>query len=130
MDAAITTARSAFRIPVTRSTPHLAGSTALMMLLMGLLSAEWRGLLGAEDSSRPNIVLIMADDMGYTDIGCYGSEIRTPNLDSLARNGLRLTVLQYFPLLPDPRGVVNRAVFPPGGDRPDDWRPGLGCLSW
>ena len=91
MDAATTTARSAFRIPVTRSTPHLAGSTALMMLLMGLLSAEWRGLLGAEDSSRPNIVLIMADDMGYNDIGCYGSEIRTPNLDSLARNGLRLT---------------------------------------
>ncbi|MBL8235858.1 MAG: arylsulfatase [Bryobacterales bacterium] len=40
---------------------------------------------------RPNIVLIMADDMGYSDIGPYGSEIPTPNLDSLARNGLRFT---------------------------------------
>ena len=40
---------------------------------------------------RPNIVLIMADDMGYTDIGCYGSEIETPVLDRLAGNGLRFT---------------------------------------
>jgi arylsulfatase len=38
---------------------------------------------------RPNIVLIMSDDMGYSDIGCYGSEIRTPTLDRLAANGLR-----------------------------------------
>lgn len=40
---------------------------------------------------RPNILLIMADDMGYSDIGCYGSEIRTPNLDGLAANGLRFS---------------------------------------
>ncbi|MDP6071357.1 MAG: arylsulfatase [SAR202 cluster bacterium] len=42
-------------------------------------------------SRRPNIVLILADDMGFSDIGCYGSEIRTPNLDSLADNGLQFT---------------------------------------
>ena len=42
-------------------------------------------------ANRPNIVLIMADDMGYTDIGCYGSEIETPVLDRLAGNGLRFT---------------------------------------
>lgn len=41
--------------------------------------------------SRPNIVLIMADDMGYSDIGCYGGEIETPNLDRLAANGLRFS---------------------------------------
>jgi arylsulfatase A-like enzyme len=41
--------------------------------------------------SRPNIVLIMADDMGYSDIGCYGGEVRTPNLDRLAERGLRFT---------------------------------------
>ncbi len=41
--------------------------------------------------TRPNIILIMSDDMGYSDIGCYGSEIHTPNLDALARNGLRFT---------------------------------------
>ncbi|HBV64800.1 MAG TPA: arylsulfatase [Rhodopirellula sp.] len=42
-------------------------------------------------ADKPNIVLIMADDMGYTDIGCYGSEIETPVLDRLAGNGLRFT---------------------------------------
>ena len=42
-------------------------------------------------AKQPNIVLIMADDMGYTDIGCYGSEIKTPTLDGLARNGVRFT---------------------------------------
>ena len=40
---------------------------------------------------RPNIVLIMADDMGYSDIGSYGGEINTPNLDRLAENGIRFT---------------------------------------
>jgi len=41
--------------------------------------------------ARPNIVLIMADDMGFSDLGCYGSEIETPNLDKLADNGIRYT---------------------------------------
>ncbi|HWQ54480.1 MAG TPA: arylsulfatase [Bryobacteraceae bacterium] len=40
---------------------------------------------------RPNIILIMADDMGFSDIGCYGGEIATPNLDRLARRGVRFT---------------------------------------
>ena len=40
---------------------------------------------------RPNIIVMMADDMGFSDIGCYGGEIRTPNLDRLARRGVRFT---------------------------------------
>ncbi|TCD12235.1 arylsulfatase [Pedobacter frigidisoli] len=40
-------------------------------------------------NKKPNILLIMADDMGYSDIGCYGSEIKTPNLDRLAQKGIR-----------------------------------------
>lgn len=42
-------------------------------------------------ASRPNIVIFLADDMGYSDIGCFGSEIRTPNIDKLAADGLRFT---------------------------------------
>src|SRR5437899_10080227 len=42
-------------------------------------------------ADRPNIVVILADDMGYSDLGCYGGEIATPNLDGLAANGLRFT---------------------------------------
>lgn len=41
--------------------------------------------------TRPNIILIMADDMGYSDIGCFGSEIETPNIDRLASEGIRFT---------------------------------------
>ena len=42
-------------------------------------------------AKRPNVIIVMADDMGWSDIGCYGSEIETPNLDRLAKNGLRFT---------------------------------------
>ncbi|HEX7446058.1 MAG TPA: arylsulfatase [Pirellulales bacterium] len=44
-------------------------------------------------ATRPNIVLIMSDDMGFSDLGCYGGEIHTPNLDRLAGGGLRFTQL-------------------------------------
>ena len=47
--------------------------------------------LSSQAAERPNIVLIMADDLGFSDLGCYGAEIRTPNLDQLARNGLRFS---------------------------------------
>ncbi|QEF98478.1 Arylsulfatase [Stieleria maiorica] len=48
-------------------------------------------VLRAESTKRPNIVLILADDLGFSDLGCYGGEIQTPNLDALADNGLRFT---------------------------------------
>ncbi len=44
-----------------------------------------------ESDDRPDVVLIMADDMGYSDLGCFGGEIETPSLDSLAADGLRFT---------------------------------------
>lgn len=47
--------------------------------------------MNQNDIRKPNIVLILNDDMGYSDIGCYGGEIQTPNLDRLAANGLRFT---------------------------------------
>ncbi|MDA7919946.1 sulfatase-like hydrolase/transferase, partial [Akkermansiaceae bacterium] len=60
-----------------------------MRLILFLFTSGFWALSAAP--KRPNIVLIMADDMGYSDIGCYGSEIKTPVLDELARNGLRYT---------------------------------------
>jgi arylsulfatase len=44
-----------------------------------------------KSDKRPNIILILADDMGFSDIGCYGGEINTPNLDQLAKEGMRFT---------------------------------------
>jgi arylsulfatase A-like enzyme len=48
-------------------------------------------VIQSKKDSRPNIIIIMADDMGYSDIGCYGGEIDTPNIDRLARGGVRFT---------------------------------------
>ncbi len=45
----------------------------------------------AQQPSQPNIVLIMCDDMGFSDIGCYGGEIQTPNIDKLAQRGVRFS---------------------------------------
>ncbi|WP_147868155.1 arylsulfatase [Stieleria maiorica] len=60
------------------------------ILTLGLAIPFWDSLGAAEPAaSRPNIVLIMADDLGFSDLGCYGSEIETPTLDGLAQNGLR-----------------------------------------
>ncbi len=45
----------------------------------------------------PNIVLIVADDMGFSDLGCFGSEIETPNLDALATGGARVSQFYAYP---------------------------------
>jgi arylsulfatase A-like enzyme len=58
-----------------------------------LALCAWALLAGspAGAADRPNILVILADDLGYSDVGCFGGEIRTPTLDALAANGLRLT---------------------------------------
>ncbi|MGL6073581.1 MAG: arylsulfatase [Fimbriiglobus sp.] len=61
-----------------------------MRYLLSLIIAGF-GLTAFGQSSKPNVLIIMADDLGYSDLGCYGSEIRTPNLDALAKGGLRYT---------------------------------------
>ena len=58
----------------------------LFLFLSGIFACQHR-----QNIERTNILLIMADDMGYSDIGCYGGEISTPHLDRLAEQGIRLS---------------------------------------
>ncbi len=67
--------------------------TLLIAILLSFFSCqqEKKQEASIEEIQKPNIVLILADDMGWSDLGCYGSEINTPVLDSLADSGLRFT---------------------------------------
>jgi arylsulfatase len=65
--------------------------TRVMLVLVCVCSLGASVRADASEASRPNILVILADDLGYSDLGCYGGEIDTPNLDKLAAGGLRYT---------------------------------------
>ncbi|MHB8899781.1 MAG: arylsulfatase [Thermoguttaceae bacterium] len=72
---------------MNRKTTHTLAAVAACLLFLppvGSLAAETK-------APRPNFLVILADDLGFSDLGCYGSEIATPNLDRLAAHGLRFT---------------------------------------
>jgi len=62
---------------------HLLKTTSLLALLFSICFAA--------AADRPNVIIILADDMGFSDIGAYGGEIETPSLDSLAANGMKFS---------------------------------------
>ena len=66
----------------------VVGTIALGTTVFGFTSC---GIADGVNDRQPNIIVIMADDMGYSDIGCFGGEIPTPNIDYLADNGIRFT---------------------------------------
>lgn len=75
----------------TDNSPFVARAPCLNQIVYLIKVVVLLLALPVAAADRPNIVIIVADDMGYADIGCYGSEIPTPNLDKLAANGLRFT---------------------------------------
>lgn len=68
----------------------------------------------AEESApaRPNVILILADDMGFSDLGCYGGEIETPNLDRLATEGLRFSQFYNCALCGPSRAALMTGLHP------------------
>ena len=63
--------------------------TLTVLLLVPLLLLH--AVEAAPPTGKPNILIILADDMGYSDLGSYGGDMATPNLDALAKGGLRFT---------------------------------------
>jgi arylsulfatase len=84
-----------------------AGLAATSLLDSDAAFAERHDRHGA--ASKPNIILILADDMGFSDIGCFGSEVSTPNLDRLAARGMRIN--QFYN---NPRCCPSRAAIMTG----------------
>jgi len=76
---------------------------AILSLVL-MMTAVWP--VQAADDQRPNLLLIVADDLGYADLGIYGSDIRTPNIDALARGGLRFSQFHTAPLCAPTRAML------------------------
>jgi arylsulfatase len=74
-----------------RNSSRMVWPVTLLLTLLSLTVQPIDTGVEAEPGSRPNIIIIMSDDMGWSDIGCFGGEISTPSLDGLAANGLRFT---------------------------------------
>src|SRR5690349_10759443 len=70
---------------------------------------------------RPNVLLIVADDLGYSDIGAFGGEIATPHLDQLARTGLRLNQFYASPFCSPTRAMLLSGA--------DNHRVGFGSMA-
>ncbi|NOY49920.1 MAG: arylsulfatase [Chlorobi bacterium] len=86
--------------------PKYALYVFLTVLLIGIyISCSERGNK-KENSKRANIVLIVADDLGYGDIGCYGGEIETPNIDALATKGIRFSSFHTAPMCAPTRAML------------------------
>ena len=81
------------------------------LLLMGMMSAPAEAATGKQTPNRPNVLVIMADDLGWSDIGPFGGEIHTPNLDMLAAQGIRFSNFQVSPY-----SAPSRAMFLTGAD--------------
>lgn len=84
-------------------------SLLAVIALFGLIQA---GTAAETNAPRPNIVLILADDLGYSDLGCYGSEISTPNLDRLAATGTQLTQFYTTPRCCPTRAALLTGLYP------------------
>ncbi|PWJ55049.1 arylsulfatase [Dyadobacter jejuensis] len=82
------------------------------MNIRALITCFILGLSQVALAQKPNIIVIMADDLGYSDIGCYGSEIKTPNLDALARNGVKFTQFYNAARCCPSRASLLTGVYP------------------
>jgi arylsulfatase len=95
--------------------------TVLCLLVASFAAGSPTAALAADAPRRPNIVFILGDDLGYADIGAFGGEIRTPNLDSLAKSGVRFTNFYTHASCSPTRSLVLSGV--------DTHRNGLGNMD-
>jgi arylsulfatase A-like enzyme len=99
---------------------------SLGLCLILLVSTQTEVIAGSngfegKPSKRPNILLLVADDLGYSDLGSFGGEISTPNLDALARNGVKLTNFMVAPSCSPTRSMLMSGTY--------NHKAGLGAMA-
>ena len=101
-------------------------ATLLLMFFLLVLSTSPSAKTDSSLTQRPNILVITADDMGYTDIGSFGGEIRTPNLDALALTGVRLSNFHVGPACSPTRTMMMSGTYTEAGAIPGKGAKGRG----
>jgi len=84
----------------------LCNRSFLLLVLIGFLISCSNPKEKNIEALRPNILLLVADDLGYADLGCYGSDIETPNIDNLAAQGMRFSRFHTSPLCAPTRAML------------------------
>lgn len=105
---------------------QLRKSARIALLPLALLWPWAAGSRAAEPAQRPNIVLIIADDLGFSDLACYGSQVRTPRLDQLAQGGVRFAQFYNAGRCCPTRASVLTGLYPHQagvGHMLEDWKP-------
>lgn len=88
---------------------HHRGNSILSLFRIAVAIAAFAGTAGgasAAESVRPNFIVIVADDLGFSDLGSFGGEMKTPNLDRLAKEGLRFTQFYVAPSCSPTRSML------------------------
>lgn len=101
-----------------RSKPYY---NRLFLVLMCLVAEIAVSQPKKSTTKKPNVIVILTDDMGFSDIGCFGSEIKTPNIDKLASNGLRFTHFYNTARCSPSRASLMTGLYP--------HQAGMGFLS-
>src|SRR5690606_41812397 len=100
---------SRIMITLMRQAPAALRLASWLFLAAAVIPA---GASSAASAPRPNIIVIMVDDLGYSDIGPYGSEIETPHLDALANDGLRFSQFYTTPKCFPSRAALLTGLYP------------------
>jgi len=104
---------------------QLAGAIAIWMFV-GIATSSAAELIAAEQAAPTNVIVILADDLGWTDLGCFGSDLyKSPHLDALARDGMRFTANYSACTVCSPTRAALLTGKYPARLHVTDWIPGL-----
>lgn len=103
-------------IPINLTSFLGLGHYAIIAVALLFLCAE--PVVAATEAARPNVLLIMCDDLGFSDLGCYGGEIQTPHLDRLAADGMRFTQFYNCAVCVTTRSALLTGLYPRQTKRP------------